>query len=97
MKIPGVKRSGIRIIAEFCRIRAGFPNQAATATANATATATTTTNVNVNATTLATTTKVKGDVWVTWQLLAAAGEDSWWRWISSSLSADFFNSRFLLA
>jgi hypothetical protein len=28
MKIPGMKRSGIRIITEFCRIRARFPNQA---------------------------------------------------------------------
>jgi hypothetical protein len=32
---------------------------------------------------------------VTWQLLAAAGEDSWWRRISSSSSADFFNGRFV--
>jgi hypothetical protein len=47
--------------------------------------------------TLATAKKVKGDVWVTGQWLVAAGEDSWLRWISSSLleccfflKADFF-------
>jgi hypothetical protein len=49
------------------------------------------------ATALATTTKVEGNVWVTWQLLDAAGEDGWWWQISLSLSADFFNGRFLLA
>jgi hypothetical protein len=27
MKIPEFKRSGIKIIAEFCRIPSGFPNQ----------------------------------------------------------------------
>jgi hypothetical protein len=32
---------------------------------------------------------------VTWQLLAAAGEDSWWQRISLSSSADFFNGRFV--
>jgi hypothetical protein len=26
-----------------------------------------------------------------------AGGDGWWHWISSSLSADFSNGRFLLA
>jgi hypothetical protein len=54
----------------------------------------------ITATTIAlatTTTKVNGDVWVSWQLLAAAGEDGWWQQISSSLSADFFNGRFLMA
>jgi hypothetical protein len=50
----------------------------------------------VTATTLATAIKVKGNIWVTWQLLAAVGEDDWWRWIFLSLSADFLN-RFLLA
>jgi hypothetical protein len=55
------------------------------------------TTITATATTLATDTKVEGDVWVTWQLLAAAGEDGWWRRISSSLSDDFFNGRFLLA
>jgi hypothetical protein len=34
---------------------------------------------------------------VTWQLLAAAGEDGWWRRISSSSFADFFNGRFVFA
>jgi hypothetical protein len=34
---------------------------------------------------------------VTGQLLAVAGEDSWWRRISLSLSPNFFNGRFLLA
>jgi hypothetical protein len=34
---------------------------------------------------------------VTWQLLAAAGEDSWWRWISMSSSADFFMEKFVFA
>jgi hypothetical protein len=34
---------------------------------------------------------------MTLQLLAAVGEDGWWWWISLSLSADFLNSRFLLA
>jgi hypothetical protein len=34
---------------------------------------------------------------VTWQLLAVAEEDGWWRWISLSLSAYLFNGRFLLA
>jgi hypothetical protein len=43
--------------------------------------------VTATATALAVATKVEGNVWVTWQLLAAAGEDSWWRWISLSLSA----------
>jgi hypothetical protein len=46
---------------------------------------------------LTTTTKVESKVWVTWQLLAVAGEDGWWQQISLSLSADFFNGRFLLA
>jgi hypothetical protein len=45
--------------------------------------------VTATAPALATTTKVEGKVWVTWQLLAAAGEDNWWQRISSSLSADF--------
>jgi hypothetical protein len=56
-----------------------------------TATPTTTT------TTLATTIKVEGYIWVTGKLLAPAGEDGWWRRISSSLSADFSDGRFLLA
>jgi hypothetical protein len=34
------------------------------------------------------------DVWVTGQLLAAAGEDGWWRRISLSLSADFLMADF---
>jgi hypothetical protein len=34
---------------------------------------------------------------VTWQLLAVAGKDGWWRRISASSSADFFNGRFVLA
>ncbi len=34
---------------------------------------------------------------MTWQLLAAAGEDGWWRRISSFSSADFFNGRFVFA
>jgi hypothetical protein len=55
------------------------------------------TTVTATATTLAITTKVEDKVWVTGQLLAAAGEDSWWQRISSSLSADFFNGNFLLA
>jgi hypothetical protein len=49
----------------------------------------TSTTITATATTLATATKVKGNVWVTWQLLAVAGEDGWWRRISLSLSADF--------
>jgi hypothetical protein len=58
-----------------------------------------TTTATTTATTLATATaiKVKGDVWVTGKLQAAAGEDGWWRQISLSFSADFFNGRFLLA
>jgi hypothetical protein len=44
-----------------------------------------------------TTTEVKGNIWVTWQLLTAAGEDSWWWRISSSSSADYFNGRFVFA
>jgi hypothetical protein len=50
--------------------------------------------VTTTATALATATKVEGNVWVTWQLLAAAGGDGWWRQISSSLSADFFNGTY---
>jgi hypothetical protein len=46
--------------------------------------------VTATATALATTTKVKGNVWVTWQLLAAAGEDGWWWQISLSSSAELF-------
>jgi hypothetical protein len=53
--------------------------------------------ITATTTALSTATKVKGDIWVTWQLLAAAGEDGWWRRISLSLSADLFNGRFLLA
>jgi hypothetical protein len=34
---------------------------------------------------------------MTGQRLAVVGEDSWWRRVSSSLSADFFNGRFFLA
>jgi hypothetical protein len=45
--------------------------------------------VTATTTALTTTTKVEGDVCVTWQQLAAAGEDGWWRRISLSLSADF--------
>jgi hypothetical protein len=44
--------------------------------------------VTATTTALATATKVKG-IWVTWRLLAAAGEDNWWQRISSPLSADF--------
>jgi hypothetical protein len=50
--------------------------------------------VTATATALATTTKDEGNVWVTWQLLAAAGEDGRWRQISSILCADFFNPLF---
>jgi hypothetical protein len=48
--------------------------------------------------TISNTTNYKGGVWMTGQLLAAAGEEGWWRRISLSLSesADFFNSRFWL-
>jgi hypothetical protein len=62
-----------------------------TTTAKATATATASTTATALATTTATATKVEGNVWVTWQLLAAAGEGGWWRRISLSLSADYFN------
>jgi hypothetical protein len=55
------------------------------ATSLALATTTATATATGNATTTAT--KVEGNVWMTWQLLAAAGEDGWWRRIFSSLSA----------
>jgi hypothetical protein len=47
--------------------------------------ATTTATATALATATATATKVDGNVWVTGQWLAAAGEDGWWRWISLSL------------
>jgi hypothetical protein len=56
-----------------------------------------TATATINATTLATAIKVEGYVRVTGKLLVAAGEDGWWRRISTSLSADFSNGRFLLA
>jgi hypothetical protein len=34
---------------------------------------------------------------VTWQLLAAAGEDGWWQRISLLSSADFFMAKFVFA
>jgi hypothetical protein len=34
---------------------------------------------------------------VTWQLLASAGADGWWRRISPSSSAGFFNGGFVFA
>jgi hypothetical protein len=55
------------------------------ASADADATATATATATALATTTATAKKVEGDVWVTGQRLAAAGEDGWWRWISSSI------------
>jgi hypothetical protein len=45
----------------------------------------------------ATATKVEGEIWVTWQLLAAVGEDSWWRQISLSSSINFLNGRYVFA
>jgi hypothetical protein len=60
----------------------------AIATPTATATATTTTAATALATTTAT--KVKGNIWVNGQRLAAAGEDGWWCQISSSLSECWF-------
>jgi hypothetical protein len=60
-----------------------------TSTATATATANATTTATATATTLATATakNVEGNVWVTGKLLAAVGEDGWWRLIF--LTADF--------
>jgi hypothetical protein len=43
--------------------------------------------ITTTATALAAAAKVEGNVWVTWQLLAAAGGDGWWRRITSALSA----------
>jgi hypothetical protein len=56
-----------------------------------------TATATATATTHATAIKVEGYIWVTGKLLAAVGEDGWWQWISSSLSADFSKGRFLLA
>jgi hypothetical protein len=55
-----------------------LPTAVITATALTTtlATATTTTTLTT------TTTQVKGNVWMTGQLLVAAGEDGWWRRIN---------------
>jgi hypothetical protein len=38
--------------------------------------------------------KVKGNIWVTREWLAVAGKVGWWRWISLSLSANFFTADF---
>jgi len=43
-------------------------------------------DANTTATAIAITKKIKGEVWVTGERLKAAGEDGWWRRISSSLS-----------
>jgi hypothetical protein len=58
-----------------------YPTATATTNANTTAIATTTTTATTLA--ISNATEVKGNVWVTGQRLAAAGEDSWWWRIAS--------------